>query len=348
MSQVELRSNEYNCKNCGAILHFDPQSQGLKCDDCNSVFLLEYKKTFVKKPITTVEPTDTKRDEWVKDNKVFKCNNCGASVVANKLDISNVCPYCGTNLIIQLNSIPGLKPDAIVPFAFDEDNAAVKFVENVKRKFYVSGAFKKRLPTQKIHGTYIPSFAFDSITTSTYKGVLTKTEHHDKYTTTTRIPISGTLNKTYVNVLVESSTKMTQSELNGILPFDIKKSVDYQNAYILGYTVEHYADTLAVCQKTEQQIISSLIRKDILSKYYYSGVESLNIQTNYLDTSYNYMLVPVYKFEYTYKNKPFTTYMNGQTGKLDNNLPKSIPKIVMTVVVCLLIILLPFILSYLN
>lgn len=346
MSQVELNSREYNCKNCGSILHFDPQTQCLKCNDCKSTFALDKQRTFTRKPVLNDVALNKKRDEWVTDNKVFKCNNCGGSVIANKFDISSVCPYCGTNLTVQLDELPGLKPDGIVPFAFDKQTAGDKFVENVKHKFYVSGAFKRHLPLRKIHGTYIPSFVFDIDTQSSYKGVLVRQEKRNDHVYSESFPISGNLNKRYMDVLIESSSKMTQPQLNGILPFNTKQALNYQNGYILGYTVEHYADTLLTCEKTAQEVVSSLIRRDILSKYHYDSVQSLKINTKYSNPVFNYLLVPVYKFEYTYKDKPFITLMNGQTGKVDNNLPKSIPKIVLTVVACLLIVLLPFILSF--
>ena len=348
MSEVELKSDQYNCKNCGSVLCFNPNTQSLFCEKCKSTFDLEKKRSFKRHDFESETVDNQKRNEWVEDNKVFKCKNCGGSIVANKYEFSNTCPYCNTNLAVDSSALPGLKPDGIIPFAFDKTGASQKFVENVKKRFYVNGKFKRHLPENKIKGTYVPSFVFDMNTDSTYHGVLSETEHRDGHSYTRTFHISGTLKKPYKNVMVESSSKITQKELDGILPFDMSKAVDYKNGFILGYTVEHYADTLKVCEEIARETISKLIRRDILSKYSYDSVQSLVVKTDYSQKEYNYVLVPLYKFEYTFKNKSYTTYMNGQNGKVDKNLPKSIPKIVLTVLIVLLIIALPFILSMIS
>lgn len=348
MEEVYIKNDNYKCKNCGASLYFDPKSQNLKCIKCSSTLPLPNKKTFTRHNINQKKELETQHSAWLTDNKVFKCANCGANVIANKYEISNTCPYCNNNLAISKEEIPGLKPDGIIPFAFDKQGANERFVTNVKRKFYVSGTFKRKLPPSKIKGTYIPSFTFDMQTSSKYDGTLYTINNSDGQTKYSYQSINGTLNKKYSNVIVESSSKLTQTQLKGILPYDTSKTIDYHNGYILGYTVEHYADTLATCEKIAQESIDAMIRHDILSKYNYDGVNKLNINTTYSDKMFNYLLVPIYKFEYTYKNKPYTTYMNGQNGKIDNNLPKSIPKIVLTVLIIMLIFILPFLLSLLS
>ena len=346
MNQVYLKNENYKCKSCGAGLYFDPTNQGLRCTKCSCTVPLPTTKSFVRHDVTQQAELERQHSAWLTDNKVFKCTNCGASVIANKYEMSNICPYCNNNLVLSPNELPGLKPDGIIPFKFNKEQANAKFVENVKRKFYVSGTFKRKLPTSKIKGTYIPSFVYDMQTSSKYDGTLytinQDAEGHKSYSYQS---INGTLNKKYVDVIIESSSKITQTQLKGILPYDSTKAIDYHNGFILGYTVEHYADTLSTCEKIARETIDAMIRRDILSKYNYDGVDKLLINTTYSNKVFDYLLVPIYKFEYTFKNKPYTTYMNGQNGKIDNNLPKSIPKIVMTVLIILLIILLPFILS---
>lgn len=345
MEETYLKNDSYKCKGCGATLYFDPTSQNLRCVKCSSTTPLANTKTFVRHNVTQQAELEREHSAWATDNKVFKCANCGANVIANKYEMSNTCPYCNNNLAISKDQLPGLKPDGIIPFKFNKEGANERFIQNVKRKFYVSGAFKRKLPPSKIKGTYIPSFIYDMQTTSKYEGVLYDTYHNNGQTTYNFKNISGTLNKKYANVIVESSSKLTQSQLKGILPYDTSKAIDYYNGYILGYTVEHYADTLATCEKIAQETIDAMIRRDILSQYNYDGVDKLDIKTVYSNKVFNYLLVPIYKFEYTYKNKPYSTYMNGQNGKIDNNLPKSIPKIILTVLIVMLIILLPFILA---
>ena len=349
MNEKELQTNNYSCKNCGGTLYFDAQTQNLKCQKCSTTYPIKKQKTFKKHTVQTNTTLNNEHSAWVNDNKVFKCKNCGSSVIANKNEMSNTCPYCGTALTLSPSQLPGIKPDCIIPFKFNKEQASVKFAESVKRKFFVNGAFKKQLPTSKIWGTYIPSFNFDINTSSNYQGVLYDIVKGPSGTSSKDLkPISGSLNKNYKDVLVESSSYITQPQLKGVLPYDISCAVDYDNNFILGYTVEHYTETLETCQKIAQTTVDALIRKDILNNYSYDGIDSLTINTKYLDKQYNYALVPIYRFEYNFKNKPYKTYMNGQTGKIDNNLPPSIPKIVMVVLLFMLFIILPIILALIS
>lgn len=349
MNEKILQTNNYSCKNCGGTLYFNPPEQNLKCQKCLSTYPLKKQRTFKKHTVTTNASLNKEYQEWKNDNKVFKCKNCGSSIIANKNEMSSTCPYCNTALTLLPEQLPGLKPDFIIPFQFDKTQASIKFAENVKHKFFVNGAFKKKLPENKIWGTYIPSFNFDINTSSNYKGVLYDIQHNTQGASTRSYKnIAGKLDKEYKDVLVESSNHINQVQLKDILPYDTTRAVDYNNNFILGYTVEHYTETLESCEKIAKTSVDALIRKDILNKYTYDGVSSLTVNTSYIKKEYTYILVPIYKFEYTFKNKPYKTYMNGQTGKIDSNLPPSIPKIVMTVLLVMLFILIPIILALIS
>ena len=168
------------------------------------------------------------------------------------------------------------------------------------------------------------------------------------YTTKNSFYVSGDLNKTYKNTIVESSSHLSQNELNGVLPYDYSTKKPYNNSFILGYCVEHYEKSVFDCVETYKQIVNNKIKNDILRKYIYDGVDYLNVNTKFSNEKYLYHILPVYKFEYDYKNKKYKTYMNGQTGKIDKNIPKSPIKIFFVVFFAILLLLIPIILSLLS
>ena len=131
-----------------------------------------------------------------------------------------------------------------------------------------------------------------------------------------------------------------------MLPFDYSKAYAFKDDYILGYNVEYYNESLAQTEKIAQVIYEKEIKQAILRKYpQANGISSLNLKKTFSNQAYSLHLVPVYRFEYSFRKKTYTTYMNGQTGKVNNNLPKSLPKIIATILLALLLILLPIILS---
>lgn len=335
------------CQNCGGNLIFDPNSQKLLCEKCESYTDFQKNQNILVHDLSQSAKFAGNNND--SSTQCFKCKSCGANVILSKYEISKECPYCETTLVIDKNAMTGHKPDGIIPFMFDKHIANQNFAKNVKKKWLAPNAFKKQLPPNKIKGIYIPSFGFNVKTSSTYSGTLYKDETRgsgdDRRTVRRYFDISGQKSVDFANIQVESSSKMTQHELSGILPYNYNYTQTYNDAFIRGYSVERYDTAVENCKIVYKNIVDNKIRNNILSGYNYSGVSRLDVKTWYNDETYSYFLLPVYKFEYTYKNKPFITYMNGQTGQIDSNIPKSPAKITFVVVLLLLIFALPFILG---
>lgn len=347
-----LSSEQGKCLGCGGNLIFCPPTQDLCCEKCSKHYEIindnkvEIHSLYEKSKLT-------RPDDFQEVNKLFKCPNCGANIVLNQFEIAKKCPYCGTSLVIEDRVMQNQNPDACIPFAFDEREAGEYFVKNVKKNFFVPNKFKKNIPENKIHGIYIPAFGFDAKTVSSYRGRLYNEHTHTdsnghSHTTRSYFSVSGTHNDSFEDVIVECSSKITQAEIEGVIPYNCEKKKAYKNSYIMGYSVEHYNETVDASIPKYKSIVDDYIRRNILRKYSYDGVDYLNVSTSYSDEKYKYYLLPIYRFEYKYKNKDYSTYMNGQTGKIDNNVPKSKLKIALTILIPLLIILLFIILGHIN
>ena len=352
MTEERIESLDKNCKNCGGSLKFCPEKQAVVCENCASVFGIKKIDKVEKHNLTKPENDQTEEyKKYVEDNKIFKCPNCGSSVVLNVFDITKKCPYCATNLVIDDNAFAGLKPDGVLPFAFDRHSASEQFLQKVKKKWFAPKKFKNSNIEADIYGMYVPSFVFDGKTESIYQGRLynqyEETDHEGKmHIRREYFNISGSLNQKFDDVLVESSSKISQSDIFGISPFVFEQKVGYQDAYIRGYATEHYSQSLDECKSNYRGIVKNRIRSIILRKHPHDGVDYLDVKTEFSDENYSYYLVPVYRFNFEYKDKKYTSYMNGQTGRLDAKYPKSKGKITLIVILALLAVAVPFILSF--
>ena len=345
----EIESTSSKCPSCGSELNFDPKSQGMKCVSCGSKFefplIVENNKHDLD-----LESQSVSTDEWASESKVVHCQTCGASVIASGLAVTQVCPYCGSKYVIQKDELPGIKPDYVVPFLIDKEDAALKFKNGIKKKFFVPSGLKKLFKAEEIKGIYIPAFAFDANTKSTYDGILTRTKtistKNGTKVVTESFPIHGTYDFDYMNLLIESSTQLDDSQLESLLPYNLDKSCKFDSRFLMGYYVEHYNDAISKCYKLANKKIDRKIESGILSKYSYSGVTCLNVNTSRFDEKYNYQLLPIYYVSYTYKKKKYSTYMNGQTGKVGKGLPVSAAKVSLCVIIALVIIALFILLIY--
>lgn len=335
----KIKAEDIKCKNCGGELIFDPKTQNLLCENCNSVFPFEKSQEYEKHAINDDQSSLTDYKQWIEENKFICCENCGARIILNKFEFSQNCPYCGSPFVVESNNLPGLKPDNIIPFSFDEEDASKKFKNGVKNKLFVPKAFKKKLPWNKVLGFYIPSFCFDANSSSTYKGILSRTEMRDGKTYTYTKLIAGKKSLSHKNISIEASSKISQSQLNSLLPYDHTKVFKFDENFIRGYVVEHYDSSLEESFKKSQDIMKQQIRSDISKGYPYGVIVSLDLDTKYSDEKYVYKLLPIYKFEYEYKGEKYQTFMNGQTGKIGSGLPKSKIKIALFIIILIILII---------
>ena len=342
---LSISGSNVKCKNCGGNLTFDPVSQDLHCLNCDSHFVFDKNQTQIKHQLIDGKSQDdtAKHNKWASELKIVKCQTCGAEIMLTGLEVSKTCPYCGSDYVSETNALPGLKPDVVIPFAFNEERAAELFVVGMKKKFFAPRALKKKLPNNKIRGIYIPSFTFDADTFTKYDGTLYKNEtYHDaKGNSRTRkkyFKISGTQSCNHRDYVEETSTQVNEKQVNAILPYDFSKSYEYDLNFIRGYSLEHYENRLDSCYQNAKGKMEAEIRRIILSRYDYSGVDKLNMYHTYSNEQYSYRILPVYFFEFLWKKKNYMVLMNGQTGKVGRQYPKSILKISLVILLAIIVV----------
>lgn len=334
MNTKKVKAKNIRCESCGGQLKFYPPEQSLICERCGGLKYFE-KNSEIKTHLLTEKSDDGAYKQWIKENKFIKCDSCGASVILDKYQISQVCSYCGSSFISEIDSLPGLKPDAVIPFEFDEKIANKKFIEGVKKDFWVSSKFKKSIPIDKVHGMYIPAFSFNADSKTEYSGYIDDEDYMggqtpEFYSSSSRY-VKGVVMKNHKNVLVETSSKFSDYDLQQILPYNFNKAKAFNPNFIKGYSVEHYQELLDHCKNIAKNKYDNEIKSELKNLYPGENIGDLSLSTTISNESYSYYLLPVYNLEYTYKGKKKITHINGQTGKVSGDLPKSIFKICLTI-----------------
>ena len=341
------------CPSCGASLKFSPTDAGLHCAFCNTVQKLKYNKNVTKKDYSLSSEDRQGYSSFAQESKVFACNNCGAKVVLNNLEVAKSCPYCGGSCVMDNSEMSGLSPDAIIPFKFSTEQAIELYKQGVKKKWFLPNKFKKSPPTDNVNGVYIPCFSFDANTHTEYHGKLStnhtrrlpngKTQTYKTYQT-----IMGNHDMSHQDILVETSSHVDQAMFNELAPFNLNELVKFDSGFIMGYSVEHYNQSLQNCKTVGNTIMKQVIRRKVLSKYSYDNVEYFEQNTSFSNEKFSYCIFPTYQVLYKYKNKPYVTFMNGQTGKVGGGLPRSAVKITFFVLMWVIILAGIFALIYFS
>ena len=151
--QKEVEAESFKCYACGSNLVFDPSSQSLKCPHCDTEVSFS---SDTAQELLLGYGLNNDRLWTAKEAVVFSCNNCGAKVVMTASETAKSCPFCGTAHVQKMEELAGIKPNAVLPFTFDDKKAIDYSKKWAKKRFYAPRKFKKNICTDNVRGVYTP------------------------------------------------------------------------------------------------------------------------------------------------------------------------------------------------
>lgn len=332
MSEEELKrevdTDSVKCRSCGAAMEFDPASQLLKCSRCGST--MDFFKSSDVEEIG-LDSAISENAVWKDETLAFRCESCGATVVAGKAETATCCPFCGAAHVVAFEDMQGIKPNAVVPFSVDKKAAAGHLKNWAKRKFFAPNDFKKHITPEEIRGVYMPFFTFDSNTDSVYEGRVgdrhSRTVHTKNGTRTETYVVwrnvSGTFSHFFDDILINAGKRLEEKKLKKLSPFNWSAARVYDNEYLTGFVAHRYERDIKTCWEDAKQEIDEQIRQMIIDRCHCDEVDYLNVRTRHEGVTYKYVILPVYVMNFSYKKKNYVIYQNGSTGKTVGKAPTS-------------------------
>lgn len=317
------------CPSCGAPIHFNPTAGKWKCDYCNSEFDLEEMQKY-NNASTEVNNT-LENNEEVKntDDTVYisyKCQNCGAEIVADEQTAATFCVYCGNTAILK-NKLSGeFRPNFIIPFKTEKEAAIKAFEELSKGRPFMPKDFNSKANIEKIKGIYIPFWLFDFDVNGSLNMNAQKIKHWNVgdtyYTKTDYYKLYRTSSMSFIKIPIDGSTRFDNDIMNSIEPFEYNELTKYNHAYLSGFLAERY-DTEAedIVDEAADRAVNSA-RNVILSdaiEFDAKIIEEDTLKSKL--TNKQYALLPVWMVNVKYQDKLYTFAMNGQTGKFIGDIP---------------------------
>lgn len=348
-----LQETDRKCPNCGAAMQYDPATGGLLCTFCGyreqiEASVDEQGEERRAEELDLFSESNTEGYDWGVKNKVVICKSCGAESIYDELQIADVCPYCGSNQVMQASEdVKTLAPGGVVPFRIDAKQAGSLFGKWIGGKFFCPKKAKDSAKPEAFKGVYLPYWTYDTDTQSRYTARYgidhTETDKDGNRKTSTDWHLtSGVFREPFDDVLVFGSKRYEKSLMQRIEPFDTADNKAYQPKYLEGFTAERYSvglkDGWASATEKMKSAIESGIRKEVRNRYNADHVEQIQFDTRYDKTTYKYLLLPVWMSAFRYKDKVYRFFVNGQTGKVGGKTPASAVKVILTIAAVIAVI----------
>ena len=327
--EVVVDAEIKRCPNCGASPKYDITSGNLVCGHCNFTQEIESNDGVQRRQLT--DELRRSKPAWT-EGRVFRCDGCGAKEVQTGKEITQLCAFCGNKSIISVNELCGVKPDSVIPFKIDIDNAREIFKRWMRGKWLAPRSFKTYDIREHMKALYCPSWSFTTNTQSMYNGTLARRQTVHRRNPNGQMVASsrlvnfnarGTININYVDHLVQSSDRISPATFNQLKPFDLRELRVYRTEFLQGIVTEHYTRELSQCFDEFSNFIRTDLRRRIMQKHMADSVGRLDINTNYLTKEFNYILLPLYIANYKFREKQYNFFINGISGKLVGKYPKS-------------------------
>lgn len=337
------------CPSCAGVMTYDPATGGLACPFCGHT---EQIKKEEKKAERATEQDffaaeNTANCDWGVKKKVVICKACAAESIYDDLQTSAVCPFCGSNQVMESHTEDTIAPGGVVPFKVSAEQASDLFKTWIGKKWFCPKLAKESAKPKEFKGIYLPYWTFDAETTSDYTArygidhTYTDSEGNTK-TRTDWHNTSGVYREFINDQPVLASKNHDSNMLSQLEPFDTEDNKTYEPEYVAGFVAERYSIGLKDAWEIAKGKIKSRLKNGISNKvrreHNADHVGNINMKTVYEDIKYKYLLLPIWMSSFKYQDKVYHFMVNGQNGKIAGKTPISPIRVAIAVIAGLVLL----------
>ena len=327
-------ASSLSCPACKAELNIDPNQKEATCPGCGVELEVDALLTLA------VQKEEERSDHMVWDTqaggqwtqgetenlRVYGCEQCGGEIVADATTGATECPYCGNPVVLSGHFAGELKPDLVIPFKVDRKKAVETLNNHYKGKKLLPKVFKDQNHIQEIKGLYVPVWLFDADADARVEYEATKvsrwSDSEYEYTETRYYAVTRGGGISFAGIPVDGSTKMDDTLMESIEPFDVSAAVPFKASYLPGFLADKYdVDADASIGRANERIKQSTEDAFRSTVNGYSTVTALRSNVHLENSRARYALYPVWILNTQWKGRNFTFAINGQTGKIAGDLP---------------------------
>jgi hypothetical protein len=340
---------KHPCPACGAQAEWNPGKQKLVCPFCGTESPYTVTATGEIQELDLVRalremPEDLRG--WQTDTRTVQCQSCKAVSVFDPKRVGQRCEFCGSPALVDYQEIKSpIRPQSLLPFKVAETAVREQIRRWYKSKWLAPGSLKSRALVDTVKGVYIPYWTFDAqvvcpweadaghyyYTTETYRDnkghTQTRQVRHTRWESA-----SGVVNHFFDDEPIPGTTGVSHGLLKEVEPFPTNELIPYDTAYLSGFVVEHYQVVLLDAAKASEESMRRKLEELCAAEVPGDTYRNLVIHPTFSAQTFKHILVPLWLLTYTYGAKIFHVLVNGSTGRMAGEYPKSFWKVFFLVV----------------
>lgn len=345
---------KFACPACGGEAVWNPAQGRLVCPFCGthspahidtSGAIVEHELVAALRAI----PDDARG--WQRAAREVRCTTCNAISVLDASRQAQTCPFCGAaQLVPYAEAKPAFRPESVLPFAVSEATARDAMRAWYRRLWLAPSSLARRAMTDTAQGIYLPYWTFDAQADADW----TAEAGHYYYETETALvngrprarqvqrvrwePAAGHVSHFFDDDLVCASIGVDARLVRGVEPFPTQGLKPYDPAYVAGWVVERYQiDLVAAAQRARAAMdaqVAALCARQVRG----DTQRNLAVRTQYSRQTFKQILAPIWLLTYTLGARRFHCVVNGVTGTVRGEYPKSPWKIALLAVVIFIVL----------
>lgn len=348
--------DKFPCAACGAQAEWNPAKALLVCPFCGTEAPFDVDAdTGAIRELDLVKALRELPDDsrgWQAEKRTVQCQSCKAVSVFDPGRVGQNCEFCGSPALIDYEEIKApIRPQSLLPFKVPEAQVREQIRRWYASKWLAPNALKRYALVDRVHGLYIPYWTFDAhavcpwraeaghyyYTTETYRDKQgrrqTRRVRHTRWE-----PAAGEVRHFFDDEPVPGTHGVSHTLLRQVEPFPTAELVPYDTAYLSGFVVEHYQVVLVDAARRSQEAMSAQLRAICAAQIPGDTYRNLQISPVFSGRTFKHILVPIWLLTYLYRSTAYQVLVNGYTGRMAGEYPKSFWKIALLVLLAVIVV----------
>ncbi len=356
MSEITAKQ-KFACPSCGGEAQWNAAKQALVCPFCGTV-------SPAKLPegggpieehdlVTALRSIPDDERGWKAEKISVKCQSCQAITVFDTTRVGQRCDFCGSSALIPVEQIKApIRPESVLPFKISEPQVRDKIRAWYGSRWFAPNRLKTAALTDTVKGFYLPYWTFDAQVAADWTAEsgyhYFETEFYtdnDGNQQTRQVqrtrwePSGGSVQHFFDDELVPASVGVRADLLRKIEPFPTGDLVPYDPGFLAGWVVEQYQIDLVAAANLAREKMEAEITQLCAQEVPGDVHRDLQVSADYTAQTFKHILTPVWLLAYNYDGKNFQVVVNGTTGAIAGDFPKSWIKIMLLVFAILIVVM---------